>query len=172
MPGRAILLSSPGRPIGARRRAISGHFGWFFVLRKSSASSPRSQGTQRSHGAPSRLRHSSAPPPIKMLSKRLAGGPEGTIGASGMHNRPRPPGSPCGTPPELRRCAVTLIEDKVSVGASNSLIFSIRGIPKLSNSERMLGFGSPGIRVYPRPSADEPYPGQVLRMAEPQPPLS
>ena len=91
MPGRAILLSSPGRPIGARRRAISGHFGWFFVVRKSSASSPRSQGTQRSHGAPSRLGHSSAPPPIKMLSKRLAGGPEGTIGASGMHNRPRPP---------------------------------------------------------------------------------
>ena len=99
MPGRAILLSSPGRPIGARRRAISGHFGWF-LLRKSSASSPRSQGTQGSHGAPSRLRHSSAPPPIKMLSKRLAGGPEGTIGASGM---PQPPEAPPAVPAEHRQ---------------------------------------------------------------------
>ena len=131
MPGRAILLSSPGRPIGARRRAISGHFGWFFVLRKSSASSPRSQGTQRSHGAPSRLGHSSAPPPIKMLSKRLAGGPEGTIGASGM---PQPPGAPPAVPAEHRQnfdaAPSRSSRKKVSVGAANSLIFSIRGIPK------------------------------------------
>ena len=74
----------------------------------------------------------------------MAGGPGGTGGASRTPLRSRPPRHfPWHSAINID-AARPRSDRKVSAGAFGFRKFSIRGMPKLCNSERMLGFGSPG----------------------------
>ena len=74
----------------------------------------------------------------------LAGGPGGTGGASRTPLRSRLPRHFLWHSAINNDAARPRSDRKVSAGAFGFRKFSIRGMPKLCNSERMLGFGSPG----------------------------
>ena len=98
----------------------------------------------------------------------LAGGPGGTGGASRIPLRSRLPRHfPWHSAINID-AARPLSDRKVSAGASGFRKFNIRGMPKLCNSERMLGFWEPGGYGYVRGRPQtNPTLGQVFPPARP-----
>ena len=96
------------------------------------------------HGAPSRLIHPGSPLPRWGLTDVMAGGPGGTVGASRIPQSLEAPRHFPWHGAINNDAARPRSDRKVSPAPSVFRRFNIRGMPKFSNSERMLGFGGPG----------------------------